>query len=536
MSGGDRARPPVDLTAPLSIRRLVRVARGDAPVAPLEGSARARVARSREVVEAALRRPDERIYGVTTGYGSLASRPIRPEDAARLSWNVVLKCAVGAGDPLPRDWVRAMILLRARSLARGVSGVRPVIIDTLIAMLNRDVVPVIPAKGSLGASGDLAPLAHLALVAVRGPEGAPDEQSGAAWFEGRRLSGAAAMAEAGIERPRLEAKEGLALTNGTTMMVAGAALALHDARNLLAHAELAAALGFEALLARSDALDPDLHDANEQPGQIAVAARLRALVEGSRLLDADPERIQDAYSLRCTPQVLGAVHDMIDFLAERVEAAMGAASDNPLIFPDPEAAGGGRAVSGGNFHGAGPALWLDTLAIAMAEVANLADRRVFRMLTPELSGGLPAMLVPEPGLNGGLMSAQYTTAALVSENKTLAHPDSVDSIPTSANQEDHVSMGANAALHAREVLDNVRTVLAVELLAAAQAVWLRPDGPARLARGTRPAYEALRERVKPVEVDRALAPDIAAIEGLIDAGILLERSRASGGETETAES
>ena len=306
------------------------------------------------------------------------------------------------------------------------------------------------------------------------------------------------MARAGIERLVLEAKEGLALSNGIDFMAAAGALAVHDAESLLAHAQIGAALSFEALLGLTAAYDPALQEASGQPGQRQVAARLLELVHGSRLIDSAPGRVQDAYSLRCTPQVLGPILDLVAFVRERFSAAINAATDNPLIFQDE--AGEFRAVSGGNFHGQGPALWLDMLAIALAEAADIAERRIFRMLTPELSGGLPAMLapssgstaapelsgglpamlVPSSGLDGGLMMVQYTAAALVSDNKTLAHPDSVDSIPSSANQEDHVSMGANAARHTLEVLDNVRHVLAIELLTAAQAIDLRPDGPARL--------------------------------------------------------
>ncbi len=523
---------PVALSRKLSIPDVIAVARGASPVSELEGDARERVEASRDTVVEALARPGARIYGITTGYGALADARIAAPDAARLSWNLILKCATGTGPPLPEDWVRAMLLVRANSLALGASGVRPVIIDTLVRMLNRGVTPVVPGKGSLGASGDLAPLAHMAAVATRSsaadPAGDPGEESaafsGEAWFEGRRMDGASAMAAAGISRPGLEAKEGLALTNGTTMMVAGAALQLHDARRLLLHAELAAALSFEGLLARSAALNPALHEANNQPGQIGTAARLRSILSGSALLDADAERVQDAYSLRCTPQVIGPVHDMVAFLWGRVEASLNAVSDNPLVFPAKER-DPGAVVSGGNFHGAGPALWLDALGIALTDVASLSDRRVFRMLTPELSAGLPAMLVESPGLHGGLMSVQYTGAALVSDNKTLSHPDSVDSIPTSANQEDHVSMGANAARHTREILDNTRTVLAIELLGAAQAVYLRPGGRDRLGAGTRAVYETVRECVPPVIEDRSLAADVARLEAAIDDG-RLERAAA----------
>lgn len=506
--------------AGLGIDDVVAVARDRGAIDPLEPDVIARMEASYAWIRGALESNEETVYGVNTGYGSLASHRIAPEDAGLLSRNVILKCVVGVGDPLPEDCVRAILLIRANSLAKGVSGIRPAIVETLASMLNRGVTPRVPSKGSLGASGDLAPLAHIAAVATRGPEGMPADYSGEAWYGGDLLSGEEAMRRAGIPRPVLEAKEGLALTNGTSMMVAIAALAVHDAKRVLTHAEIAAALCMEGLRALSEALHPSLHDVNGQPGQVRTAARLRSMLAGSGLVDSDADRVQDAYSVRCTPQVLGPIHDMLAFIEGRVEAAMNAASDNPLIFVD-RSDSDHKAISGGNFHGAGPALWLDVLGIAIAEAANISDRRVFRLLTPELSGGLPAMLAPDPGLNGGLMSAQYTAAALVSDNKTLAHPDSVDSVPTSANQEDHVSMGANAARRAREIVDNVKYVVAIELLAATQAIYLREDGPARLGRGTTAAYAAIRERVDPVVVDRALAPDIETLAELIDHDALI---------------
>lgn len=490
-------------------------------MAPLERDVAARMEESRSWVDAALRDGSEVIYGVNTGYGSLATERIPPEQTGVLARKVILNCMAGLGAPLPADIVRAMLLLRANSLAKGFSGVRPAIVETLIAMLNRGVTPRVPSKGSLGASGDLAPLAEIAAVATRGPDGMDEDSSGTAWFEDDLLTGEEAMRRAGIPRLATEAKEGLALTNGTSMMVGVGALCLHDALRLLRHAEIAAALSMEALLALSEALHPSLHAANGQPGQIRTAANLRSLLEGSRLIDSDPSGVQDAYSLRCTPQVLGPVRDVLRFLTARLEAALNAAADNPLFFP--RLRGEGRkAVSGGNFHGQGPALWLDFLGIAMAEAASVAERRVFRLLTPELSRGLPAMLVATPGLDGGLMVAQYTAAALVSENKTLAHPDSVDSIPTCANQEDHVSMGGNAALHALEIVRNVRSVIAIELVAAAQGVHLRSEGPERLGRGTAAAYAAIRERLRPVEHDRELEPDIRVVEELIEEGSILD--------------
>jgi histidine ammonia-lyase len=513
----------------LRIDDVVAVAREGAPVDPLEPDVIERMEASYGWIQGVLESNEETIYGVNTGYGSLASHRIASEDAGLLSRNVILKCAVGVGDALPEDSVRAMLLIRANSLAKGVSGIRPAIVQTLVDMLNRGVTPRVPAKGSLGASGDLAPLAHIAAVATRGPESMRADFSGEAWYGDELVSGDEAMRRADITRPVLEAKEGLALTNGTSMMVAAAALAVHDAKRTLAHAEIAAALSMEGLRALSEALHPSLHDVNGQPGQVRTAARLRSLLTGSGLVDSDPERVQDAYSVRCTPQVLGPIHDMLAFIEERVEAAMNAASDNPLIFVN-RADSDRKAVSGGNFHGAGPALWLDVLGIAIAEAANISDRRVFRLLTPELSRGLPAMLTENPGLNGGLMSAQYTAAALVSDNKTLAHPDSVDSIPTSANQEDHVSMGANAARRAREIVDNVEYVVAVELLAAAQAIYLREDGPALLGRGTTGAYAKIRERVEPVLEDRALAPDIETLVELIDSGGIVDAVEEALGE------
>lgn len=513
------AKRPVRLTGEtLSVEALVAVARGGAKVEPVGEDVRARMEASRAWVAEAVEGGREVIYGVNTGFGSLATRRIEPAQARDLSRNVILKCVTGVGPPLPADWVRAMMLVRANSLARGCSGVRPALVDHLIEMLNQGVTPYVPEKGSLGASGDLAPLAHVAAILTRGPGDGEGAFSGRAWFEGELLTGAEAMRRAGIPRLETEAKEGLALTNGTAQMVAAGALGLHDAREVLWHAEVAAALSMEALLALSSALDPALHRANRQPGQCAVAERLRRLLEGSRLVDSAPAKVQDAYSLRCTPQVLGPVADALAFLEERFEGAMNAAADNPLIL------GGAdeplRAVSGGNFHGQGPAMWLDFLKIAAAEIAGIAERRIFRLLTPELNEGLPAMLVSSQGLNSGLMAVQYTAAALVSDNKTLAHPDSVDSLPTSANQEDHVSMGANAARRALEIVWNARTVVAIELLTAAQAVWLRSGVPERLGRGTAAAYRAIRERVEPLERDRELTPDIETVEDLIREGVI----------------
>ena len=512
-------KPPILLNGEaLTIDDVVDVARGGRTAA-LDPTARPAMERSAEWVRRTVADDELVVYGVNTGFGPLARTRIRADETRDLSRNVVLACLAGVGDPLPDDVVRAMMLIRANTLAGGSSGVRPVLVETLCSMLTAGVIPIVPGKGSLGASGDLAPLAHIAaVVADLSEHGTSDDEYAQARYQGEVVSGARAMAAAGIERPRLEAKEGLALTNGTTMMVSCGALAIADARSLVDHAEIAAALSFEALLGLSASLDERLHALSRMPGQMATAARLRNLLTESQLVDSRPERIQDAYSLRCTPQVIGPVRDLLEYLAARFSSALNSATDNPLILAAGPDSSDYTAVSGGNFHGAGPALWLDALAIAVAELASIAERRTFRLLTPELSDGLPSMLAPRSGLESGLMMAQYTAAALVSDNKTLAHPDSVDSIPSSANQEDHVSMGANAARHALEVLDNVRTVIAIEFLVASQGIDLRADGRGRLGRGTAAAIEAIRADVTPLESDRPVTPDIEAIERLIRSG------------------
>ncbi len=505
----------------LTIEQVVAVARNREPVGELPEAARDRMQASRTWIEDAIRKDAAPIYGVTTGFGPLAQVRIAPEQARRLSRNLILSSVAGVGPPLPADIVRAMLLIRVNTFAKGLSGVRPVLADTLIRMLNSGVIPHVPAKGSLGASGDLAPLAHIAAVLSLDPDPQADGYSGQAWFDGELLGGAEAMQRAGIERVELEAKEGLGLTNGTNFMAAAAAFGVYDAENLLRHAEIAAALSFEALLGTTAALDERLHRANTQPGQVATAVLLRRLLHGSQLVDSRPGRVQDAYSLRCTPQVIGPVRDMLAFLRERVTGALNAATDNPLFFGD------SGSISGGNFHGQGLALWLDVLGVATAQLGSISERRTFRMTTPELNEGLPSMLVPNAGLDSGLMMPQYTAAALVSDNKTLAHPDSVDSIPSSANQEDHVSMGANAARHALEILDNVRLILAVELLTAAQGIDLRPEGPSKLGRGTAAAHRRIREAVSFLDHDRALTPDIEALANLIGSEQLVQAVRAA---------
>ncbi len=498
----------------LTIETLMDVACNHASVADLGDEVKKRLEKAQVWIKETLDQNKETIYGINTGFGPLAKVRIQPNEAATLSRNVILACLVGVGRPLPEEIVRAMMLVRANTLCTGFSGARPVLVQTLIDMLNAGVTPYIPRKGSLGASGDLAPLAHMAVVLTRDIEDGED-YSGKAWYQGQLMSGAEAMAKAGIERIKPKAKEGLALCNGTTFMVSCGAVAIHRAFELMAHAETAAALSMEALTGLSAAFLPELQRANRMPGQEEVAANILNLVQGSRLVDSDLERVQDAYALRCTPQILGPIRHNLNFVKGNIEPLLNGATDNPLIFEKKDDPSSHFAVSGGNFHGEGIAMWLDLLGISMAEIGNISERRTFRMVTPELSNGLPSMLVKSPGLNTGLMMPQYTAAALVSDNKTLAHPDSVDSIPSSANQEDHVSMGANAARHTLEIIENVSHILAIEMLTAAQAIDLRDQGPERLGKGTRAAYETIRNRVAFVEGDRQLNDDIDSIVSLM---------------------
>jgi len=507
----------------LTLEDLLGVARisgpaGSRPVA-LSLQAREQVQRCRAFVDEVVARGDLVVYGLNTGFGSLAGVTVPTDYSERLMHNLIVSHACGVGDPLPEEVVRAAMLIRANTLARGHSGIRLQTLDTLLEMLNRGVLPVIPAKGSLGASGDLAPLSYIALVLARSPDGS-SEPSGGAVYRGERLSGAEAMRRAGLERVVLGAKEGIALNNGTAVSTAIAALALCDAEQALRQAEVALALTLEALRAAPDAFDEHIHRLRNHPGQVASAARLRRLLQGSSLVGSS-SRVQDAYSLRCAPQVLGAAGDALAYVRGVLERELNAVTDNPLIFLDLEREN--KALSGGNFHGEPVALGADFLSIAIAEVGNIAERRIFRLLTRQLNEGLPPMLVPDSGLNSGLMIPQYVAAALVSENKTLAHPDSVDSIPTCEDQEDHVSMSANAALHARQVVWNVEHVVAIELLCAAQAVDLALAGRpgARLGQGTAAVQRAIRERVPFLEKDRFLQPDMEALAGMVHSGEIL---------------
>lgn len=469
--------------------------RATAEIAP---DVRERVERSRKAVEAFASR-NAAVYGITTGFGHLARVRIAPDELESLQRNLILSHAVGTGNPLADEIVRAMILLRANSLAKGLSGIRFEVIETLVRFLEADICPIVPEKGSLGASGDLAPLAHLALALLG---------EGSVRVAGVEVPAREALRRAGMRPLVLHPKEGLALINGTQAMTGIGALALHDAEVLAATADAAASLSIEALRGIPSAFDERVHvEARPHPGQVACARTLRALLEGSRLVSAPGElRVQDAYSLRCVPQVHGATRDALAYVRNVLEVEINSASDNPLVFED------GSVVSGGNFHGQPVALAMDFLSMAVSELGSISERRIERLLNPTLSE-LPAFLTRHGGVNSGFMIAHYTAAALVSENKVLSSPASVDSIPVSASQEDHVSMGTISARKARQVVENVARVLAVELMCACQAADFR--GPENLAPATRAIYDVVREAVPPLQEDRWLHPDLEAVVRLV---------------------
>jgi histidine ammonia-lyase len=486
----------------------------------------------------------EPIYSINTGFGSLAGRRAfeRPEQASDLSRRLIISNASGVGRLLEDDVVRAAMLVRVASLARGYSGVRLVVVQRLIDMLNANVLPAVPEFGSLGASGDLIPLAHLAIVLSRSGDGDDlEEESGEALVDGQVVSGLAAMRAAGLERIVLGAKEGLALTNGTSFSTALAALSVYDADQLVRTSEVTAAMSIEALTGFGDAFLPQIHEARGHPGQIATAEHIRNLLRGSEFIDGseqtDPSRQppQDAYSLRCVPQVLGAVRDTLAFATGIVEREINAATDNPLIFVDLPESRRLKAVSGGNFHAEYLAFASDFTAIAVTEIGNIAERRLFRLDDGTLNRGLPDMLVAseDVGMDCGYMLPQYLAAALVSDCKTLAHPDSVDSIPTCANQEDHVSMANNAGRHARQVVANIQNVVAIELVMAAQALELRLQvsgkGPESLAPATRAVLDLVRATptsdgrgIPHLVRDVVMYPRIRAAADLVASGAVLD--------------
>jgi histidine ammonia-lyase len=529
-AAGD-ARPVILTGADLTVADVEAVARAGV-IAELDIHARERIAEAREVIDGLLAEGAV-VYGVTTGFGDLASTFIAPADAARLQENLLMSHAAGVGPPFPREIVRAMLLLRANTLALGHSGCRPVVVDRLLDFLRLGIHPLVPEQGSVGASGDLAPLAHLALPLIG---------RGRVEFQGQIVPGLVALREAGLEPLTLEAKEGLALLNGTQMMTAIGALVLARAERLARTASVAAAISTEALRGTEVAFSAAYQSARPHPGQIEVAAEMRHLLRGSGLQRAhhvSAHKVQDPYSLRCVPQVHGAVRDALDHLRRVLDIELNSATDNPLVFPgggvadvDTVATGGGRVISGGNFHGEPIALALDFAKLALAELGSISERRIALLLDARLNGGLPPFLAPSSGVESGMMIYQYTAAALASEHKVLAHPASSDSIPTSANQEDHVSMGSIAARHARAVLLGVERILAIELIVAAQALDLRlASGAAGAGVGVGEAHARIRARIAHLDRDREPGPDISAATDLVHGGVLADLVRPSGSDT-----
>jgi histidine ammonia-lyase len=484
-----------------SLELLEAVARG-APPPRLTPEDRERIAAGRAVVDRAVA-DGAVIYGVTTGFGRLASMRIPATEAAQLQVNLLRSHAVGAGPPLPGDVVRGMLLLLASSLRRGHSGVRVEMVELVDALLTRGVTPVVPSKGSVGSSGDLAPLAHLALVLIG---------EGEASVGGETMPGGAALARAGLEPLELTAKEGLALINGTHLMAAAGGLAVCEARRLVDAAVVAVALSLEAFKGSTVPFDERLHALRPQPGQTWVAARLRALLDGSPVVasHADCGRVQDPYTLRCAPQVLGAVSDGVAYVEGALDRELHAVTDNPVVFPAT-----GDVLSGGNFHGQPLSLPLDHLALAMCELAAFSERRTYALLSPGYAD-LPPFLTPRPGLSSGLMIAQYAAAALVNESQVLSHPAGAGSIPTSAGQEDFNSMGALAALKARTATENAAQVVAIELVCAAQG--LEFHRPLRSTEALEAAVATVRELVPRVEEDRSLAAEFTALAGALRTG------------------
>ncbi|SHK22214.1 histidine ammonia-lyase [Paramaledivibacter caminithermalis] len=482
----------------LTIENIVEVARNNVEVA-LTDEAIEKVKKSRAVVDEFVEN-EKVVYGITTGFGKFSDVVITKDEAKELQRNLIISHSCGVGKHFQEEIVRAIMLLRANALAKGFSGIRLNTLETLIEMLNKKVHPAIPEKGSLGASGDLAPLSHMVLVMLG---------EGEAYYEGNLMPGKEAMEKAGIKTVHLTSKEGLALINGTQVMTAIGALTVYDAINLAKLSDISAALTVEALNGITDAFDARVHKVRPHVGQMNSAKNLLALLDGSKLTTRQGEiRVQDAYTLRCIPQIHGASKDAINFIKEKVTIEINSATDNPLIFANDK-----DAISGGNFHGQPMALIFDYLGIAIAELANSSERRIERLVNPQLSN-MPAFLTEKGGLHSGFMIAQYSAAALVSENKVLAHPASVDSIPSSANQEDHVSMGTIASRKARDILYNTTRVLAIECMAATQAIDFK--NPDALGKGTKAAYKKIREVVNKLTNDRIMYFDINKSAKLIE--------------------
>jgi len=483
----------------LKIKDVVDVARRGYHVEICD-SAWEKVKKSRDLVEQYVR--EKRVaYGITTGFGKFSDVIIPQNKTAELQKNLIISHSCGMGNPLPEETVRGIMFLRLANLAIGNSGIRRVTLEKLMELLNKNVHPVVPEKGSLGASGDLAPLAHVVLVVLG---------LGEAFYKGERMSGKEALKKAGIEAlPFLSSKEGLALINGTQVMTSIGALAIYDAEVLSKTADIACSLTVEALHGITCAYDHKVHDVRGHIGQINTAKNLLKILEDSKMTTKQGDmRVQDPYVLRCAPQIHGASKDAFNFIKEKVEIEINAVTDNPVIFPEED-----EVISGGNFHGQPMALPMDFLGIALSEIGNVSERRLERLVNPNLNCNLPAFLTKDGGINSGFMIVQYSAASLVSENKILAHPASVDSIPSSANQEDHVSMGTIAARKAREILENSKKVVAMEIMAACQAIDLRENGV--IGKGSQEAYNVVRKHVTKLKEDRIMYVDINKIESII---------------------
>jgi histidine ammonia-lyase len=489
----------------LKIEDVVEVASNYVNV-DITDSAKKKVSKCREVIDDIIRKGTV-VYGVNTGVGGLSNVPITKDQITELQKNLIMSHATGVGEPLSEEVVRAAMLLSANALAKGFSGVRLSVIETLLAMLNKKVHPVIPEKGSVGASGDLAPLSHMALV-ITG--------KGEALYNGKRMSGKDAMKMAGIETLILKSKEGLAIINGTEIMTAVAALNIYDAERMVKTAQIAGAMCLEALKGSTKPFDERIHVLRAHKGQKMCAANIRTLTKGSEIIAShkDCPKVQDAYTLRCMAQVYGAVIDTISYAKRIVETEINSTTDNPIVFPET-----GEVISGGNFHGEPIAFAMDFLGIALAELGNISERTIYRLIDHNLSE-MPSFLIERSGLHSGFMITQYTAAALVSENKVLSHPASTDSIPTSAGQEDHVSMGTIAARKARQILENVGYVVAIELLCAAQGIDFQK--PLKAGVGVQKAYTLIRKHIPKLEKDRIMYIDVEKINSVVKNGGILE--------------
>jgi histidine ammonia-lyase len=516
----------------LTIDQLMNTAYHPGLKIKISEEAQIRMKRSRKWVDKVQQEGSPVVYGINTGFGSKATVSIDREKLKDLQRNLIMSHSAGLGNPLPIEVVRAAMLMRVNTIAKGYSGVRIKVTKTLLEMLEKGVTPWIPEQGSLGASGDLAPLSHMALVISRGVVRDKQEDSGKAFWYDREhktwvvMSGKEAMEKAEIPRIVLEAKEGLALNNGTQISTAILAMTFYRMKKLIKLADIAMTMTLEGLHGISSAFRKEIHDLRPHPGQVDTAHNIRRLFDGSLLIDKNPDKVQDAYSLRCYPQVIAGVRTAMDYIKNIIKIEMNATTDNPIILPElPEA---NKAISGGNFHAQPIAFAADLLAIVMCEVGSISERRIFRLSDKSLNGGLPSFLIENSGLESGLMLAQYTAASLVSENKTLAYPASIDSIPTCENQEDHVSMAPIAGRKASQILDNVEKIIAIELFYAAQALDFRlketgvTEPEKLLGKGTTIAYQRIRKSIPFITMDRPIYRQIEAALKLVQSGELLD--------------